>query len=353
MHLDQPELFAQLDPQNMLAEIDGLPAQLEHGWQLGQTYTLPPGDGLRQIVIAGMGGSAIAADLLLSYAAPDLRLPTVVLRNYDLPGWARGPETLLIASSHSGNTEETLAAFAQAQVRGCRIMAVCTGGDLAQQAAAAGYPVWTFEHHGQPRAAVGYSFGLLLAAFARLALIPAPAAELADALAEMRRQQAYIKAEAPLSRNPAKRMAGQMVGRVVSVFGSDHLEPVARRWKGQVNELAKAWGQFEALPEADHNTLAGTEQPRGLLPNIMTVFLRGRLCQPRNQLRANLTKQAMMLEGLCTDYADARGATRLAQQWTLLHFGDYSAYYLAMIYAQDPTPIDSLQSFKEEMKKSS
>ena len=170
-------------------------------------------------------------------------------------------ETLVIASSHSGNTEETLAAFEQAQTAGCRILALCTGGKLAAQAIATNIPLWTFEHHGQPRAAVGFSFGLLLALLSRLGLIPDPADELSGAITAMRKQQADLRAEVPVVRNLAKREAGQLVGRWVMVFGADVLEPVARRWKTQINELAKAWAQFELLPEADHNALAGLTQP--------------------------------------------------------------------------------------------
>ncbi len=350
MNLDDLNLFAQLDSQNMLAEIDGLPEQLEDAWALGQTLPLPAWSGVRQVLIVGMGGSAIGADLLAAYVTPHCSVPVMVRRDYGLPAWARGPETLVIASSHSGNTEETLSAFAAARQAGCRLLVVSTGGELARQAEAAGAALWRFEHRGQPRAAVGFSFGLLLAAFSRLALIPDPQSELEDALAALRTQRKTLQAASPVLENPAKRLAGQCINRWVVVLGADFLEPVARRWKGQVSEVAKAWAQFEGLPEADHNTLAGVINPEEKLRHTMVLFLRAQGNHPRNRLRVDLTKEILMLEGLGTDFVNARGETRLAQMWTLLHFGDYFAYYLAMIYQVDPTPVAAIEGLKERLK---
>ena len=349
MDLNDYTAFPRIDTQNYLAEIENLPNQLANAYRQGMSLTLPSWQGIQGVLIAGMGGSAIGADLLAAYATPHCRVPIVVQRNYYLPAWAHGPETLVIASSHSGNTEETLAAFELAVKAGCRILALCTGGKLAAAAASAGIPLWTFEHHGQPRAAVGFSFGLLLAALTHLELLPDPSDELAGAVEAMRSQQVSLRAELPAVRNLAKREAGQLMGRWVMVFGTDILEPVARRWKGQLNELAKAWGQYESLPEADHNSLAGLQQPEGALPNAMALFLRARSYHPRNLLRTELTKQAYMLEGLNTDFMDAQGETPLAQQWTMLHLGDYVAYYLAMLYEIDPTPIPALEGFKKQL----
>jgi glucose/mannose-6-phosphate isomerase len=349
MDLNNHNQFNTIDQQNYLAEIENLPDQLINAYRQGQGLILPPWQGIKNVLIAGMGGSAIGADLIAAYALPLCPVPVVVQRGYSLPAWAHGPGTLVIASSHSGNTEETLAAFDLARTSGCRILALCTGGKLAQKAEETNTPVWTFEHPGQPRAAVGYSFGLLLALLARLDLIPDPEVELSGAVSAMRTQQAELRTEVPVVRNLAKREAGQLMGRWVMVFGADVLEPVARRWKTQINELAKAWAQFEVLPEANHNALAGLTQPEGSLSSAMALFLRAPSYHPRNLLRTELTKQAYMLEGLNTDFMDAQGDSALAQQWTTLHLGDYVAYYLAMLYEIDPTPIPALEGFKKQL----
>jgi len=350
MNLDDLERFKQLDTLNMLGEIDNLPDQLAFAYQLGMKHALPDWKNFRQVVIAGMGGSAIGADLLASYCASLSPLPVSVHRDYSLPLFARGEETLVICSSHSGNTEETLDAFEAARKAECRVVVVCTGGELAKRAKENNIPLWTFDHAGQPRAAVGFSFGLLLAMFERLGFIPNQSKEMEDALASMKRTQRHLKADVPAVKNPAKRYAGQLMGRWVTFVGSGLLSTVARRWKGQMNEVAKAGANFEFLPEADHNTLAGTENPQETLnAHTMTLFLRAPSDHPRNRLRSDLTRKAFMLEGMNTDYIDARGNTPLAHMWTLILFGDYMAYYLAMGYGVDPTPIRALVEFKQAM----
>jgi len=350
MNLDDLDSFKSLDPQNMLAEIQGLPNQLKTAWELGQRMPLPKADRIDRVVIAGMGGSAIGADLLASYAASSCRIPVIVHRDYGLPDWARGRETLLIVSSHSGNTEETLDSLETGLQNQCRVMALSTGGILARRAAEDRIPLWQFDHPGQPRAAVGFSFGLLLAAFARLGLIPDPQAQLEEALATLQKQQESLLPRVRAVNNPAKRMAGQLVGHWVNIFGSGLLSSVARRWKTQINEIAKAGASFEVLPEADHNTLAGMPNPPDVLPRTYSIFLRAPSDHPRNRLRLELTKQGFMLEGLSTDFYDAQGESPLAHIWTTLHFGDFTAYYLAMAYGTDPSPVLALEELKAAMK---
>jgi glucose/mannose-6-phosphate isomerase len=352
MNLDDSIAMAKLDPQNMIGQIDNLPAQLEGAWQLGQKQPLSDLAGLRTIVVSGMGGSAIGADLLASCVAPQCTLPIIVHRGYDLPAFAQGPETLVIASSHSGNTEETLSSFEKALVNGCRVIAVSTGGKLSEKAQAAGIPWWRFEHAGQPRAAVGFSFGLLLAMVYRLGLIPDPHLDLEKTLQEMKKQQEELKMAIPLARNPAKRLAGQLHERIPIILAADFLEPVARRWKGQVSEIAKSWGQFEFLPEADHNTLAGSVNPKNVIDqDLIVLFLRAAANHPRNQRRIELTRKGLIQAGFTTDQIEGRGDAPMAQMWTALHMGDYTTYYLAMTYGMDPTPVEALESFKAEMKK--
>jgi len=351
MNLDDLERFKQLDTLNMLGEIDNLPDQLASAYQLGMKHDLPDWKNFRQVVIAGMGGSAIGADLLAAYCASLAFLPVSVHRDYSLPVYARGEESLVICSSHSGNTEETLDAFESARKAECRIVVVCTGGELVKRAKENNIPIWTFDHVGQPRAAVGFSFGLLLAMFQRLGFLSDQSKEMEDAVASMKRTQQHLKADVPAVKNPAKRYAGQLMGRWVTFMGSGLLSVVARRWKGQINEVAKAGANFEFLPEADHNTLAGTINPQETLnAHTMTLFLRAPSDHPRNRLRSDLTRKAFMLEGMNTDYIDARGETPLAHMWTSILFGDYMAYYLAMGYGVDPTPIQALVEFKEAMK---
>jgi len=351
MILDDLSRFKQLDPQDMLGHIDGLPDQLQSAWDLGQTLTLPDWQGIQTVVICGMGGSAIGADLMSAAVMDICPVPIFVHRDYGLPGFAKGSETLVICSSHSGNTEETLDSFETAVKNDCRVLVICTGGRLAAKAAEAGIPVWQFNHKGQPRAAVGFSFGLLLSALSKLGLVPDAGEDVAGAVKAMKTQQAALVAESPIPKNPAKRLAGQLMGRWVTIVGAGALAPVARRWKGQLNEVAKSVANFEFIPEADHNTLAGILYPPEVVPpHVVTLFLRAPSDHPRNRLRLDMTRKNYMLEGLNADGYTAKGDTLLAHIWTTLHFGDYMAYYLAMAYGVDPTPVSALENLKVALK---
>jgi glucose/mannose-6-phosphate isomerase len=351
MNLNDTARFKELDPQDMIGHINGLPDQLAAAWQLGKKLPLPAWKSVRNVLVAGMGGSAIGSDLLAAYAEPKLKAGWVTHRDYSLPAWAAGPSTLVICSSHSGNTEETLDAYKAAKKAKCKILAITTGGKLAELAKKDKTPLWIFDHQGQPRTAVGFSFGLLLAVAARLALIPNPAAELKGAIAAMKTQQQDLLPDVPDTRNSSKRMGGQFMGRWITIYGAGIMAPVARRWKTQLNENAKVAASFELIPEADHNTLQGVMQPETQFNATMAIFLRAAHNDARNERRAELTRLAVMLEGQNTDTITALGDSRLANMWTALHYGDYASYYLAMAYGVNPTPVPMLAELKENMKR--
>lgn len=351
MFLDDSAIYSRYDQQNMLWHIQHLADQLHDGWQLGLKLDLPKVEQLKHIVVVGVGGSAIGADLVNGYVHNHLSIPVALIRDYELPSWVAGQSVCVVGSSHSGNTEEVLYAMEISHKRNCTLVGISTGGILADLSSKLKFPLWKYDYQGQPRAAVGYSFSLILALLYRLKAIPDPAAELESAIRTMSEFQKQLGPQVPTAHNLAKRMAGQLIGRWVTIYGAGFLAPVARRWKTQINELAKAWSMFEEIPEANHNTLNGTQNPEALLTQIMALFLRSRFLHPRHQLRLEMTKHEFMLQGLGTDFIDAEGDTPLAHLWTSLLLGDYIAYYLAIAYEVDPTPIEILENFKRELAK--
>lgn len=346
MNLDDPKSFQTAAQARVLAEIEGLPDSLQDGFDSGQAVMLPPAADLKSIVISGSGDSIIAADLLAAYLADLSRVPVHIHRDYGAPAFAAGPETVFIASSYSGETQETLEGFEAAAQSGCRVVALCAGGPLAEAAAKAGAPVWELAGQTSARGALGFSFGLLLAACGRLGLVPEQAGALGEAVQALKTQQAGLRTDSPVSQNLAKRDAGQLMGRLVTIFAAGRLVPVARRWKSQINQLAKSMAQFEPIPEADYNTLQGATMPEAILLHSMALFLRAPSDHRQNRLRSNLTRRALMLEGVNTDYVDAKGDGPLAHMWTLAHLGDYIAFYLAAAYGIDPTPLPSPENPK-------
>jgi glucose/mannose-6-phosphate isomerase len=316
---------------------------------LGQALALPATyRNAAHIVMAGMGGSGIGGELTFALVAPESSLPILVLRDYGLPAFV-GPDTLVVGLSHSGNTEETLSACEAGLARGARLLAITGGGKLAALAASNGAPVWRFEHDGPPRSAVGYTFMLTLAALAKLGIVSTKTEDVAEAVAALRGQQESLGAESPVTRNPAKRMAGQLMDRIVAVFASDYLAPVARRWNGQITEIAKAWAQFVELPEAGHNQVVGTLYPEALVSKFMVLFLRSAYNHAQNKRRSEVTREIYMTAGFNTDAIEATGQSPLAHMLTALHYGDYVAYYLAMCYGVDPTPTPQIDYLKEQM----
>ncbi len=336
MLLDDHISFSALDPQNLIDEIDALPDQLAEGWELGSQQSLPKIDGVQQILIAATGASASAAALLEAYLASTSSVPIHLVHGYDLPAFAHDAKTLVVAISHSGNDEETLAAFDAAYAAQCSLLAIGTGGELAEKAAQANAPHWAYVHEGQPYLAVGYIFGFLLGLFARLNVIPSAEADVLETVTRLKSVQGALRPTVEAVKNPAKRTAGQAAGRFIVVYGADILIPVAQRWAAQINLLAKSGASFAAIPEADHNRLVGTANPEKVMLHTHHIFLRAKANHPRNSERLERTRKTFMLEALSTDTADARGNSPLSQMWTMLLFGEYVAYYLAMIYGVNP-----------------
>jgi glucose/mannose-6-phosphate isomerase len=351
MDLDDREYMKSIDHDNMLPHIDAFADQLDNAWTLALSHPLPdPYHHPRQIVLCGMGGSAIGGDLAAALVSRTSPVPFIVLRDYVLPAYVSGPDTLVIASSFSGNTEETLSAAEQALERGVRLLAITTGGQLATHANTHNYPLWQFEYHSQPRAALGWSLGLLIGLVHRLGLAPTLEADLKETVALLRAEQQVFGADSPLSRNPAKRGAGQLIGRIPVFYGGELFEPVARRWKCQFNENSKAWAQYEGLPEANHNAVVGIEFPEERMMNMSAVFISSKQYNhPRVYLRHKLTHQLYLQNGIMVDTFHPQGESALAQMCHAVQYGDYLSYYAAIAYEADPSAIAPIVQLKMQL----
>ncbi len=351
MNLDDLDHFKSLDPHGFLGQIEALPDQVTAAWALGQSLTgeaVPDGfQGLTQIVIAGIGDAAIGGDLARTLALPECPAPISVWREFDPPSFV-GAGTLVIALSHSGNTVETLNVAEAALARGAKVLAITTGGKLAVLAETEKAALWRYPHYGDARGAVGYLFLLPLAALVKLGFVADKSAEVVEAVEALKAQQARLRAESPVNRNPAKRMAGQIMDRLAALFAGDYLLPVARRWQGQINQVGKANCQVVALSEVDH-AVAGTVYPEQLVSKFMTLFFHAPSDAPRTRRRCDAAHEIYMTSGFNTDVIDATGQSPLAHMLTALHFGDYTAYYLAMCYGVDPTPTPQIEYLKERM----
>lgn len=350
MNLEDPKRFGQLDPDDMLGRIGELPDQCRSAWALAQELHLPPAYGaVEHVVILGMGGSAIGGALLQGLVAAECAVPITVVRDYGLPAFVRGPNYLVVGCSYSGNTEETLTAVGQALDRGVGLVAVTTGGELAALAQEKGLPLVRFDYRSQPRAALGYSFTLLLGLLCRLGLVRDYSADLEEAVQVMEAWQVEIGASVPPQRNAAKSLARRIWDRLPVVYGAGFLAAVANRWKTQFNENAKHWSFFEALPELNHNAVVGFGMPRAVRERAIVLMLRSDLDHPRVRMRWDVTRELLQREQVATGTLQGRGESALAHMLSLIHFGDYVSYYVAMLNGVDPTPVETIAFLKRRL----
>ncbi|HZR97329.1 MAG TPA: bifunctional phosphoglucose/phosphomannose isomerase [Chloroflexota bacterium] len=347
--LDRPETYTAVDAQGMLAHLEGLPAQLEAAWELVTAFDAPAAlRGAEAIVVAGMGGSAIGADLVRGLCADQLGVPLLIWRDYGLPAFV-GPRTLVIASSNSGGTEETLSAVERALAVGAPVVGITTGGRLAARLAAAGQPVLRFAYEGQPRAAIGYALLSVLGLLARLGYLPDQTAAVRAGIQVVREAVARFGPAAPTASNDAKRLALALRDRVAIIYGGDFLAPAARRWKGQCNENGKHWAVFEELPELNHNAVVGYEFPVAAADAQHVVLLCSELLPPRLELRCSVTKELLDRRGIPSTTVYTWGDGALAHLLAAVAFGDWTSYYLALSHGADPTSIGAIDYLKARL----
>lgn len=346
--LDTRDIYQRLDPDRMIDHILNLPRQVEDAWQALAGLELP--DDCRNpdsVVLLGMGGSAIGGDLVADYVAHECPAPFIVNRGYDLPAWV-GPRTLVIASSYSGNTEETLSGAAQALARGAPVVGVSSGGELTARLRAAGRPVVPIHYRSQPRAALGHSLIPVLGILHAAGLIDDPAPAIGAAAAALAAEAARNEPNVPTAANPAKSLALDLVGRIPVVYGAEFLSAVARRWKTQINENAKSWGIYEEFPELNHNAVLGYQFP-GDLKCLYVVQLDSPLLSKRVRARYAVTRELLTREGVSFTTLTTEGDGRLAQMLGAIVLGDFVSYYLAMLYEVDPTPVTAIDFLKAQL----
>ena len=347
--LDDPELYGRLDPSRLRDRIFALPSQCEEAWRQALAFPLPSSHGqVERVVVLGMGGSAIGGDLLADLQAKEGGTPILVHRGYSLPALV-DERTLAIASSFSGNTEETLAAFAQALKRGAKGLASTTGGRLATLSQSEGVPLFTIRHQGEPRSALGFGLLPLIAFLQNLGLASDKSRQVEEAVKEMGKLREELHRGVPEERNQAKQMARAAHDRIVVIHGAEHLSAAARRWKTQIAENGKGWAFFELLPELNHNSIEGVQFPSGLAERLFIVMLRASQYSPAVARRCDLTAELLREAGFAVEPVEAWGQGPLAQMMTAILLGDYVSYYLAMLNGVDPSPVPSIERFKSRL----
>jgi len=348
-NLDSPGLYARLDKAGMRREIAGLPAQCIQAWNQALEFKLPPDySEVNKVVIIGMGGSAIGGDLLKALTLKLRRPQVIVHRDYGLPDYV-DDRTLIIASSYSGNTEETLSGFEQALNLPCKKLVTSTGGKLTALAQEKGVPFFVIQHVSPPRVALGYSLLPLMAIMHNLGFLSGKSAEVDEMAALLEKLNKGWQEDVPQKENMAKQLALTLHKKVVVVYGAGILSDVARRWKTQINENAKAWTFFEILPELNHNAVLGYSHPADMAGKIYVLMLRCPSIHHRTLLRYEVTGELLGLKKIPYKVIDSQGGSDLAMMMSLVLLGDWVSFYLAMLYGIDPTPVPQIDLLKSRL----
>jgi glucose/mannose-6-phosphate isomerase len=300
------------------------------------------------IVYAGMGGSALAA--LLSTTWPGYKIPFEVVRNYDIPAYVSS-ETLFIASSYSGNTEETLSALAQAEEAGARIAIISGGGKLVEKARQKGYPLALLPQSGQPRYAVLYNFKALLSLLNAANVVSDAELHKPLELAADFLQRATQKwrADVATKSNPAKQLAQELMGKSIVVYGGPRMFPAAYKWKISFNENAKQLAWTNQLPEFNHNEFIGwSKQP--VDKPYAVIDLRSNMEHERVQKRFIITEQLLSGMRPTPFIVEVEGETLLEQLLWTVAYGDFVSIYLALLNGLNPDPVELVEKFKKAME---
>jgi len=348
--LDDPVARKARDPADMLGLVLGLPNQVQAGWAAGEEADLPalPSPPVA-VAVLGMGGSGIGGDLLRSVLAGECTVPVVVVKDYRVPRWfSQG--TLAFAVSYSGNTEETLAAYQAARDRGASVVAITSGGRLAEMAQRDGVPVIRLPAGLPPRAAIGHLFFPMLALLHRLGVLSSWGEEVRECVEVLRSLGERLGPSAPVDRNPAKHLATRLHGGVPVVYATASLlEPAALRWKCQFNENSKTLALWNVFPELNHNETVGWGVEPELARSFQVVLLRDREEDPRITQRVAITVDLALHRAGGLHEVRSEGRGKLARLFSTILFGDLTSVYLAYLRGVDPTPVDVIEELKRRL----
>lgn len=340
--LDNSPYIANLDHHNALAMVAGQTAQLAYEFDA----MVHPMEDMANIVVLGMGGSALSAEFVRSWLSDRLPIPVEIVRDYHAPAYIND-RTLVIASSYSGNTEETLSALSEAEKMGAQIAVVTAGGKLAERAATKGYPAFVLPQGVQPRLALLWGSVAIAHMIEQLGLLDGVVSELAAQVQWLEGEVLAWRLGVKTGHNPAKQIAEALHGHAVVVYAGPTLGAMAMKWKIDVNENAKNLAFYNQFSELNHNEFIGWQHPK--TSAFKVVQLHSSLDHPQIKKRFEVSNR--LLSGKMPEpiIIEAAGDTKLQQMlWTLL-LGDTVTVYLGFLNGIDPVPVPLIEKLKKEL----
>ncbi len=336
-------LITRNDPENLFSVLVDSHRHVLNAWQKEIPYF--DAEGVQGIVFCGMGGSAISGNLAINFLRDELRIPFYINRSYSIPRWA-GENTLVIASSYSGNTEETISAFKEAHEKNCRTVCIANGGELGALASKWEAPLFGLEEGLPPRYALYSSFFTLLKILESCKFIP-PQVSFVNNCASLLQERADVYCKGGFALD----MAGKLSGSVVAVYSAERVnDAVGMRLKTQLNENSKSLAFHASMSEVNHNEIVGWEGLKECGGTFSVVMLTDPglhpgLCAQFDAARGVIEKEGIPVFQVQSDKTDHK--TRLVD---MMYLSDWISYYLALIGGKNPATIDNIYRIKEYIR---
>ena len=357
--------FSELDKANMIELLEEFPQKMRDALRLGEEFSISTKTSLalasvstpntnsnfKNIVVLGMGGSAIGGDLLSDYLADELSIPIVVIRGYNIPKFV-DENSLVFAVSYSGNTEETFSTLKKCLEAKARVIALTSGGKFMDFSQKNNFPVIKVPAGIQPRAAISYLFFPILKAIERLGLIEQRESEIEETFNILQKLSQEYSAKSPSENNLAKKIALSLYQYLPLVYGSEGLfGAVAMRWKTQINENSK-WPCFcNVFPELDHNEIVGYEIENSINQQVKIIYLQDKEGSLRIEQRREITRKIIEKKVAEFIVCPTKGKGKMARMFSLIYLGDLVSYYLAILNQIDPSPVVCIEDLKKELAK--
>ncbi len=342
----------ELDRENMGVAIYDFPDHLADALTIGQRYAPKSKfDAVQNIVVAGMGGSAIGGDVSRVLTAGECKVPIIVTRNYRVPNWVNN-RTMVVCSSYSGNTEESLAALDDATLKGAQICGISTGGTLAEKLLEQNCDLIKIPDGLQPRAALAYSLVPLLLHFFSQGLISAAA------LTDINESIAFLKEKRDLynqkdNENPTYTLANAIYNSIPIIYGTtDSTAVAALRLKGQFCENADMLAYHNELPEMNHNEIVGWENNSNIFDHLSVLWIEDTEDHERIKLRQRFTYELIAEKNVRQHVIAVDGSNANVRFLHLINFGDWLSYWCAILHGADPTPVKPIKYLKDKLSQS-
>lgn len=359
--LDRLEEIKRIDKSDMLGHCMKTPEYCEDAVQLAKQITIPSEVKISEktsiqygkplnIIIAGMGGSAIGGEMLRDWLRDELPIPIKVCRDYSLPAYA-DENTLVFAISYSGNTEEALNTLVDAVHRKCMTITVTSGGHLLSFSKKLQMPHVVIPRGLPPRVAIPFLFFPLPILMERMGILKNIEEDLKEVIQVLKRLSEENSPKTPAENNPTKRLALELMGSIPVVYGFRQYKAIARRWKTQFNENSKVPSKWDVFPELNHNEVVGWEAPEALTKKFSIILIRDLHEPPEIGHRMEATKLLALHKAWEVLEIYARGDKKLARMFSLLYLGDLASIYLAILRGTDPSPVETIDKIKLEMSR--